>query len=274
MANLMVGNRHGFTAKGNQTTLLATVLADGANDNEVIVDDAEHLEVGMVIDIAVRSTGVVLAEDRTIEEIIDNVVAVSEVQEIAVDATGGVFTVTFSGQTTADLAFDVAAVDFTAALVALSNIAPGDVVVTGGPGDDGGTTPYVLTWNSALGNVAEPTTTVTGLTGGAGTAAVTTVTAGVAAVGIRVQYSGADVDPDNTYGLYPANGYAATGAVNLNGGTTFGAGLDIPALNDIDSMRARLAEIDANYYTTAMLNTMTTNDMAYAIRLNDFPGSI
>ncbi len=68
------------------------------------------------------------------------------------------------------------------ALVALSNVAPGDVTVTGGVGAFGGGTPYTLTWNAALGNVAAPTTNVGSLTGGAGTAAVVTVTPGVTAV--------------------------------------------------------------------------------------------
>lgn len=110
-----------------------------------------------------------------------------EVQHIAVDATGGTFTVTWNGQTTTALAFNISAVNFTAALVALSNIAAGDVVVTGGPGVAGGGTPYILTWNVELGNVAAPTTGVGSLTGGAGTAAVTTTTGGVAPTQQTVQ---------------------------------------------------------------------------------------
>lgn len=104
----------------------------------------------------------------------------SEVQHIAVDATGGTFTVTWNGQATTAQAFNVSAANLQAALVALSNIAPGDVVVTGGPGVAGGGTPYILTWSDALGNVAAPTTGVGSLTGGAGTAAVTTTVPGVA----------------------------------------------------------------------------------------------
>lgn len=45
-------------------------------------------------------------------------------------------------------------------------------------------------------------------------------------------------------------------------------------LLDVDAMRARLAVIDAAYYTSARLNTMTYNDMMYAIRLADAPGTI
>lgn len=110
------------------------------------------------------------------------VAAVAEVQTLTVNATGGDFDVTFSGQTAADLAYNISAANLQTALEALSNIAPGDVVVTGGPGDDGGTTPYTLTWSAARGAVAEPTTNAAGLTGGAGTAAVATTTPGVTAV--------------------------------------------------------------------------------------------
>lgn len=40
-----------------------------------------------------------------------------------------------------------------------------------------------------------------------------------------------------------------------------------------DNMRTRLAAINSAYFTTAMLNTMTINDMRYAIRLADDPTS-
>lgn len=45
-------------------------------------------------------------------------------------------------------------------------------------------------------------------------------------------------------------------------------------LKDVASMRARLTAISATSYTPARLDTMTANDMAYAIRLNDDPGGI
>ena len=48
-------------------------------------------------------------------------------------ATGGTFTLTFDGQTTAPIAYDATAAPVQAALEALGNVEPGDVVVTGGP---------------------------------------------------------------------------------------------------------------------------------------------
>lgn len=44
--------------------------------------------------------------------------------------------------------------------------------------------------------------------------------------------------------------------------------------NDVASMRARLTAISAATYPAATLDKMTTNDMLYAIRLNDEAASI
>ena len=54
-----------------------------------------------------------------------------EQQTIRVNnATGGTFTLTFSGQTTAPLAFNATAAQIEAALEALSNLGPDDIAVT------------------------------------------------------------------------------------------------------------------------------------------------
>jgi hypothetical protein len=42
----------------------------------------------------------------------------------------------------------------------------------------------------------------------------------------------------------------------------------------ISAMKTRLAAINGTSYTTARLNTMTVNDLVYALRLNDDAGSI
>jgi len=84
------------------------------------------------------------------------------------------FTITFDGQTTASIDDDATAADVQAALEALSNIAPGDVTVTGGPLASG---PFTVTFggNYADTNVPAMTTTPTG---GTGTVVVATTTAG------------------------------------------------------------------------------------------------
>lgn len=89
------------------------------------------------------------------------------------------FTITYSGQTTASIDDDATAAEVQAALEALSNLAPGDVVVTGGPL---GTGPMTVTFGGTLANtnVAQMTTTPTG---GTGTVTVATTTAGGADAG-------------------------------------------------------------------------------------------
>lgn len=84
------------------------------------------------------------------------------------------WTITYSGQTTTSIDDDATAAEVQAALEALSNIAPGDVTVTGGPL---GTGPFTVTFGGTLAdtNVAAMTTTPTG---GTGTVVVATTTAG------------------------------------------------------------------------------------------------
>lgn len=43
---------------------------------------------------------------------------------------------------------------------------------------------------------------------------------------------------------------------------------------DVSTMRTRLNAISSGFYTSAMLNTMTKNDMLMAIRVVDDPGTI
>lgn len=91
----------------------------------------------------------------------------NEVQTITLSSTiaGDTFNITYSGQTTTMIAYDATAETVQVALVALSNITDGDVVVTGA---DGG--PFTLTYGGTLGEqgVAE-------VTGTAGTNEVQTI---------------------------------------------------------------------------------------------------
>jgi ribosomal protein S11 len=99
----------------------------------------------------------------------------NEVQQVTVDATSGNFTLTFNGQTTGSIAFDAAASAVQSALEALSNIASGDVVVTGSAGG-----PWDVEFRGTyLGtNVSEMTATDVDLAGGGTTVGVTTLHAG------------------------------------------------------------------------------------------------
>jgi len=86
----------------------------------------------------------------------------NEIQEIISDATGGTFTLTYSAQTTGALAYNITTVALQTALEGLSNIAPGDVIVTGGPGD------WIVQFAGTLAgiNVSQMTANVASLTGG------------------------------------------------------------------------------------------------------------
>lgn len=107
----------------------------------------------------------------------------NEVQVLTFYGTpsGGTFTLTYDGQTTAAIAYNADAATVDAALEALSNIGAGDVTCTGGslPG-----TPITITFGGALANTNVPliTATVSSLTGGSISAAISTVTPGVEAL--------------------------------------------------------------------------------------------
>lgn len=105
-------------------------------------------------------------------------IGTQEVQTATITGTpdGGTFTLTYSGQTTAAIAYNATAAAVQDALEALSNIAVGDVFVTGNAGG-----PYTIKFRAGLGNVAAITASGAGLTGGTSpgvTMATTTTGAG------------------------------------------------------------------------------------------------
>lgn len=80
----------------------------------------------------------------------------------------------------------------------------------------------------------------------------------------------------NRMGVAAADVGGGTNRTNLNGG---GTGAPQGEHDDTDyasnaALRARLAAIDAGFYTAARLNTMTQNDCVYAVRLADAPTTI
>jgi hypothetical protein len=86
----------------------------------------------------------------------------SEVQRIITNSNGGTFTITYSGQTTAAIAYNATAAQVQSAIDALSNITPGDVVVTQPE------RAYVFEWAVSLNNVPLVTSNDAALTGGTG----------------------------------------------------------------------------------------------------------
>jgi hypothetical protein len=112
----------------------------------------------------------------------DSTLIVNEVQTLDVTGTvdGGQYKLSFDGQTTSDLDYDDDAATIETALEALSNIASGDVAVTGGDLPDD---PIVITFGGVYAGTDVPLITVAAgtspLTGG-GSYAVTLTTAGTA----------------------------------------------------------------------------------------------
>jgi hypothetical protein len=45
-------------------------------------------------------------------------------------------------------------------------------------------------------------------------------------------------------------------------------------MSNIGALRGRLTTIDSGFYTTARLNSMTKNDMVFAVRTNDYASTI
>lgn len=90
-----------------------------------------------------------------------------EIQTVALTGspTGGTFTLTFGGNTTAGIAYDASASAVQSALEALASIGAGNVLVTGGPGPG---TAWVVDFTGTLGYTSQALMTGNGggLTGG------------------------------------------------------------------------------------------------------------
>lgn len=87
----------------------------------------------------------------------------------------------------------------------------------------------------------------------------------------------ADQQIGNQPGVAAVHTGSGTQRSNMTGSNTGpGNGWDDTTANDdsIATMKARLTAINAGYYTAARLNTMTPNDLLYALRQADFPSTI
>lgn len=103
------------------------------------------------------------------------------VWSVKVDATAGEFILTVNGTATDDIAFNATAQAVEDAIVATGEVEADQTSVTGGPGNSGGTTPYVVTVSDLEGPEDAPTLAgddgATPLSGGGAAITVTVVTA-------------------------------------------------------------------------------------------------
>ncbi|HEY6730655.1 MAG TPA: hypothetical protein VI039_06480 [Solirubrobacterales bacterium] len=106
-----------------------------------------------------------------------------EEQTLAVNATAGQYKLNFGAggagvSQTADIDWNAAASTVQSALESITNIGPGNVTVSGGPGGEGGITPYLIAFTGNLANANQAAiTTAAGsvpLSGGAATATILT----------------------------------------------------------------------------------------------------
>jgi hypothetical protein len=100
-----------------------------------------------------------------------------EVERITVNAAGGTFTISHGGYTTKAIPHNASAAKVQSRLEALASIGSGNVVVEGGPGGEGGGTPYTVVFVGSLAETAiTPLTTDRSLlTAGGGGVSLATV---------------------------------------------------------------------------------------------------
>jgi hypothetical protein len=134
---------------------------------------------GVIKNGAVTLKGLAADTDYVLKGVVD------EIQSVKIDATAGQFKLTFEAQQTGNIAYNATAEKVREELEALSNIGAEEVEVTGGPGDSGGTKPYVVKFLGTLAgkNVAAMTVAngTTPLSGGGGAGTVSTTTQGAKA---------------------------------------------------------------------------------------------
>jgi hypothetical protein len=91
---------------------------------------------------------------------------VNEIERITVNASGGTFTISHGGDETGPIPFNASAKEVREALEGLASIGPSNVIVIGGPGGEGGGTPYTVIFVGSLAEkaITPLTTNHSGLT--------------------------------------------------------------------------------------------------------------
>lgn len=197
----------------NATALeVETALTALSNIGVGDVDCTEGPLAGDGTEIAIEFTGALANTDvplitSTIPAYVDGE---NEVQRVTSDRTGGDFTLTFDGQTTAAINWDASNAQMRSALEALSNI--NGVITSGGPLPGAIDVEFIA--NNSETDVPEMTVTDSG-TGGTGVS-VSTVSDGFPDSGGEVY-----VDTEGDPGGIPDQNYALSGTGNEAGGASY-----------------------------------------------------
>lgn len=148
-------------------------IVDGANEWPLYIpkvslssEDDIEVDTEAFLEFPVRATVLALTGSNLMEWYGAGLgLRTSEVQTVTINGgpTGGTFTLTYAGQTTAGIAYNAAASAVQSALAALSNVGTGNVTVSGSAGG-----PYTVTFGGALAdqNVPQMTANASSLTGG------------------------------------------------------------------------------------------------------------
>jgi hypothetical protein len=180
----------GIGAKSMQPAPAVPSIANAAKAQEIEVEEEFiiMLDGAHEIDHTLLPEGAEVGDPVWINPADNKLILTDEAGEVhpavslTITATGGTYTLDADDEVTAALAFGLTAAQLRAALEALPNINAGDITVTGGPGDAGGTKPYIITFvDGPYADDPAPVITAAGaeLTGGAKTAVIANATVGV-----------------------------------------------------------------------------------------------
>jgi hypothetical protein len=165
----------------------------------------------------------------------------NEVQTVTITGTptGGTFTLTFSGQTTAAITYNAIASAVQTALLTLNNLDTGDVTVTGGPGPG---TPYVVTFGGNYASTDVPAMTATSsLTGGSSPN-----------VGVSTTTPGAGID----LAALPS-GWTDLGWVTSDG-VTYGRETEVSDVTSFGSVQPTRSDVTSDTITMSVVAQETS----------------
>jgi hypothetical protein len=181
---------------------------------------------------------------------------------VVANATGGTFTLTFGGQTTSDLAYNISIANMTTALEALSSIGSGNVTVTAPA-----TGQYLVTFGTTLGSqdVALMTASAASLTGG--TVTVETTQAAVGGLNEIQQVAIAGATPTGGTFVLAYSGVSTSDIAYNASAATVSAALE--ALSSIGASNVAVTGDAGGPWTVTFQGTLAATDAALLVGYSD-----